>query len=182
MRPSRLAANLTLTESSDRHDEPHEIEADNIRASIRAGHRFQSFAGERTENMVKWHVDGHDYMWAVSEMLESAKEAIFIQGKPHLTAPSPYLISAFIDWWLSPELYLRRPPACYPEWRIDRVLKRKAEQGVRVYVIIYKEVTQSMNMSSRHTKNHLHETHPNIAVIVSRPAPKADSHGRPNDL
>ena len=44
------------------------------------------------------------------------------------------------DWWLTPELYLRRPPAYYPEWRLDRVLKRKAEQGVKVYVIVYKEV------------------------------------------
>jgi phospholipase D1/2 len=91
-----------------------------------------------------------------------------------------YLIRPFIDWWLSPELYLRRPPARYPEWRIDRVLKRKAEQGVRVYVLIYKEVTQGMNMSSRHTKNHLHETHPNIAVIVSPAAPEADLKGGPN--
>jgi hypothetical protein len=83
-------------------------------------------------------------------------------------------MQAFIDWWLSPELYLRRPPARYPEWRIDRVLKRKAEQGVKVYVLIYKEVTQGMNMSSRHTKNHLQETHPNIAVIVCLPVPEAD--------
>ena len=44
------------------------------------------------------------------------------------------------DWWLTPELYLRRPPACHPEWRLDRVLKRKAEQGVKIYVIVYKEV------------------------------------------
>jgi phosphatidylserine/phosphatidylglycerophosphate/cardiolipin synthase-like enzyme len=84
VRRSCFVPNLILTESQDRHDEPKEIEADNIRASIRASHRFNSFAGERTENMVKWHVDGHDYMWAVSEMLESAKEVIFIQGKSHL--------------------------------------------------------------------------------------------------
>lgn len=44
------------------------------------------------------------------------------------------------DWWLTPELYLRRPPAHHPEWRLDRLLKRKAEEGVKVYVIVYKEV------------------------------------------
>jgi phospholipase D1/2 len=44
------------------------------------------------------------------------------------------------DWWLTPELYLRRPPAYYPEWRLDRVLKRKAEEGVKIYVVVYKEV------------------------------------------
>lgn len=92
-------------------------------------------------------------MWALSEMLDSAKEAIFI-----------------MDWWLTPELYLRRPPAHYPEWRLDlyveiplfndnkkssldtRILKRKAEEGVKIYVIVYKEVTQTMSMSSKHTK------------------------------
>lgn len=35
---------------------------------------------------------------------------------------------------------------------MDRILKRKAEQGVKVYVIVYKEVTQTMSMSSKHTK------------------------------
>ena len=67
-----------------------------------------------------------DFFWAYSEMLDSAKEAIFI-----------------LDWWLSPELYLRRPPAQYPEWRLDRILKRKAEQGVKIYIIVYKEVSAS---------------------------------------
>lgn len=74
-------------------------------------------------------------MWAVSEMLDNAKQCIFI-----------------LDWWLTPELYLRRPPAKHPEWRLDKVLKRKAEQGVKVYVVVYKEVTQTMSMSSKHTK------------------------------
>jgi hypothetical protein len=35
---------------------------------------------------------------------------------------------------------LRRPAAMFPEWRLDRLLKRKAEEGVRVYVMVYKEV------------------------------------------
>jgi hypothetical protein len=44
------------------------------------------------------------------------------------------------DWWLTPELYLRRPPAFHPEWRLDKVLQRKAQQGVKIYVVVYKEV------------------------------------------
>ncbi|KAF8900846.1 hypothetical protein CPB84DRAFT_1836517 [Gymnopilus junonius] len=131
-----------------RHDEPHEIAEDNLRAEIRSGHRFQSFAAERFENTAKWHVDGHDYMWAVSEMIDRATEAIFI-----------------LDWWLTPELYLRRPPAYFPEWRLDRLLKKKAEQGVKVHVIVYKEVTQTMAMSSHHTKEALEALHPNISCM-----------------
>lgn len=68
-------------------------------------------------------------------MIDAAKECIFI-----------------MDWWLSPELYLRRPPSDFPDYRLDRLLKKKAEQGVKVYVIVYKEITQTMNMSSNHTK------------------------------
>ncbi|EMD31686.1 hypothetical protein CERSUDRAFT_127251 [Gelatoporia subvermispora B] len=87
-------------------------------------------------------------MYAVSELLENAREAIFI-----------------LDWWLTPELYLRRPPALNQEGRLNKVLKRKAEQGVRVYVVVYKEVTQTMSMSSSHTKHALEALHPNIACM-----------------
>ena len=30
------------------------------------------------------HIDGHDYMWAVSEMLDRAREAIFILVRPSI--------------------------------------------------------------------------------------------------
>lgn len=45
--------------------------------------------------------------------------------------------------------------------RLDRILLRKAEQGVKVLVMIYKEVTQSMSLSSAHTKHHLEDMHEN---------------------
>ncbi|KAG8990617.1 hypothetical protein FRB93_003164 [Tulasnella sp. JGI-2019a] len=131
-----------------RHDEPDEIEVDNIREALAESHRFRSFAPERPNNTVKWFIDGHDYFYAVSELIDSARENIFIQ-----------------DWWLSPELYLRRPAADFEEWRLDRLLRRKAEQGVKIYVIVYKEVTQTLKLSSRHTKNALSELHPNVSVL-----------------
>jgi len=131
-----------------RHDEPHEIAQDEVRMKIREGHRFLSFAGERSGVNVKWHVDGHDYLWAVSEMIDSAKEFIFI-----------------LDWWLTPEVYLRRPPAYFPEWRLDRLLQRKAQEGVKIHVIVYKEVTQTSSLSSKHTKAVLDHLHPNITCM-----------------
>ncbi|KAH7100350.1 phospholipase D/nuclease [Auriculariales sp. MPI-PUGE-AT-0066] len=131
-----------------RHDEAHEKEADAVRAQIRADHRFESFAGERDLCSVKWHIDGHDYFWALSEIIDSARECIFI-----------------LDWWLSPELYLRRPPAYHEEWRLDRLLQKKAQQGVKVYIIVYKEVTQTMSLGSHHTKEHLESLHENICVM-----------------
>jgi hypothetical protein len=44
--------------------------------------------------------------------------------------------------WLSPELYLRRPPAKYEQYRLDRMLKAAAERGVKINIIVYKEVSQ----------------------------------------
>lgn len=137
-----------LVNPNHRHDDPEEKEQDRVRTEINDSHRFQSFAQEREKNVVKWHLDGHDYFWALSEILDSAKDHIFI-----------------LDWWLTPELYLRRPPAYYPEWRVDRLLKRKAEEGVKIYIVVYKEVTQTMTMSSKHTKHALEELHENIAVM-----------------
>lgn len=50
------------------------------------------------------------------------------------------------------------------QWRLDRILKRKAEQGVKVYVIVYKEVNATMTLNSKYTKHALEELHPNISV------------------
>lgn len=70
--------------------------------------------------------------------MEEAKETIYIE-----------------DWWLSPELFLRRPPYFNQEWRLDQIIKRAAERGVQVYVIVYKEVAQALTCNSAHTKHAL---------------------------
>ncbi|KAK8151871.1 hypothetical protein BKA80DRAFT_305489 [Phyllosticta citrichinensis] len=112
-------------------------------------HRFLSFAPQRQSgNDAKWFVDACGYMWAVSVALERAQESIWI-----------------LDWWLSPELYLRRPPAKNQNYRIDRMLQAAAERGVKVNIIVYKEVSQALTLSSDHTKHHLEALHPNIAVF-----------------
>ncbi|OAT06582.1 phospholipase D [Blastomyces gilchristii SLH14081] len=110
--------------------------------------RFGSFAPPRDHCDAKWYIDGCDYMYAVSRALENAKESIWI-----------------LDWWLSPELYLRRPPSKNEQYRLDRMVHAAAQRGVRVNVIVYKEVTQAMTLSSSHTKHHLQNLHPNIAVF-----------------
>ena len=35
---------------------------------------------------------------------------------------------------------MRRPPYFNQEWRLDQILKRKAEAGVKIFVIVYREV------------------------------------------
>ncbi|EME48297.1 hypothetical protein DOTSEDRAFT_168035 [Dothistroma septosporum NZE10] len=134
----RLGKFQNLINTNHRHDEEHEQETDAKRTRIAEGHRFQSFAPERDGNKIKWYVDGADYFHAVSVALERAKETIYIE-----------------DWWLSPELFLRRPPYYNQEWRLDYVLKRAAERGVKIYVVVYREVQAALTCNSQHTKKAL---------------------------
>ncbi|KAL3427213.1 phospholipase [Phlyctema vagabunda] len=127
-----------LINPNHRHDEEHEKATDEKRTKIAESHRFQSFAPERPGNNIKWYVDGRDYFWAVSIALEAAKETIYIE-----------------DWWLSPELFMRRPPYFNQEWRLDQILKRRAEAGVKIYVIVYREVEAALTCNSQHTKHAL---------------------------
>lgn len=53
-----------------------------------------------------------------------------------------------LDWWLSPELYLRRPPSKNEKYRLDAMLKAAADRGVVVNVIIYKEVQAALTLDS----------------------------------
>ena len=96
-------------------------------------HRFQSFAPQREGNDAKWYVDGCSYMWAVSVALENARDTVWI-----------------LDWWLSPELYLRRPPAQNEQYRLDRMLFAAAQRGVKINIIVYKEVLFDPPSCMRH--------------------------------
>jgi phospholipase D1/2 len=53
-----------------------------------------------------------------------------------------------LDWWLSPELYLRRPPSLNEQYRVDNMLKAAAERGVKVHIIVYKEVEAALTCNS----------------------------------
>ncbi|KAG5984319.1 hypothetical protein E4U55_005290 [Claviceps digitariae] len=127
-----------LFNKGHRHDEEHEQRCDEKRAAICQSHRFESFFPEREGNLIKWYVDGCDYFWAVSVALEQAQESIYI-----------------CDWWLSPELFLRRPAYHKQDFRLDQILKRRAEAGVKIYVSVYKEVEAALTCNSRHTKQAL---------------------------
>ncbi|KAI1099665.1 phospholipase D/nuclease [Jackrogersella minutella] len=134
----KLGKLANLFNPEHRHDEAHEKACDEKRNRIADDHRFNSYFPERDGNLIKWYVDGRDYFWAVSVALEQAKETIYIA-----------------DWWLSPELFLRRPPYFNQEWRLDRILKRRAEAGVKIYVIVYREVEAAITCNSEHTKHAL---------------------------
>nr|CAD7425001.1 unnamed protein product [Timema monikensis] len=112
--------------------------------------RHNSFAPERLRTDAAWFVDGCSYMSAVADALDAAKEEIFIA-----------------DWWLSPEIYLKRPITDEDGdfWRLDKVLARKAEAGVKVFVMLYKEVEIALGINSYYSKQRLVNSHPNIKVL-----------------
>ncbi|XP_036410409.1 phospholipase D1-like isoform X1 [Megalops cyprinoides] len=111
-------------------------------------HRFGSFAREEENIPAKWYVNGKTYMEDVANALEEAREEIFIT-----------------DWWLSPEIFLKRPVVEGNRWRLDCILKRKAQQGVRIYVMLYKEVELALGINSEYSKRTLMHLHPNIKVM-----------------
>ncbi|XP_030603096.1 phospholipase D1 isoform X2 [Archocentrus centrarchus] len=110
-------------------------------------HRFEGFAPPREGTLTKWYVNGSGYFADLADALEQAKEEIFIT-----------------DWWLSPEVLLKRP-ATDNHWRLDEILKRKAQQGVKVCVLLYKEVEMALGINSEHSKRTLMNKHPNIKVM-----------------
>ncbi|SMY19257.1 unnamed protein product [Zymoseptoria tritici ST99CH_1A5] len=109
--------------------------------------RFNSFAPVRDNVWCRWLVDGRDHMWQVSRAIDNAKDFIYIH-----------------DWWLSPELYMRRPAAISQKWRLDRLLQRKAQEGVKIFVIVYRNIESAIPIDSEYTKWSLLDLHENICV------------------
>jgi phospholipase D1/2 len=109
--------------------------------------RFESFAPVRENVWAQFLVDGRDYMWNVSRAINMARDVIYIH-----------------DWWLSPELYLRRPAAISQRWRLDRLLKKKADEGVKIYVIMYRNINSAIPIDSEYSKFSLLDLSDNIFV------------------
>ena len=69
------------------------------------------------------------------------------------------------DWYFSPEIYLRRPIEDFPESRFDWVLTEKAQKGVKIFIILYREIEEIMYNNSARVKDYLESCHPNIHVV-----------------
>jgi len=121
--------------------------------STRAVKRFGSFAPARINNICKSFIDSEEYFSAVHDALKQAKKTVFIT-----------------DWWLSPRLYLKRPIAVDPSKRdessrLDLVLKEIADKGVKIYILMYKEITLALSLNSAYSKKELTKASSNIHVI-----------------
>jgi phospholipase D1/2 len=108
--------------------------------------RFDSFAPIRLNVAAQWLVDGRDYLWNLSRAILLAREKIYIH-----------------DWWLSPEVLMRRPHK--EHYRLDHLLEKKAKEGVKIYIILYQEVSSKTTpVESAYAKQRMTNLHPNIMV------------------
>ncbi|XP_067107933.1 phospholipase D1 [Osmerus mordax] len=152
VRIDSLSRNLVIKCSSYRHarwwGQAIEQFVQKHGAAFLTDHRFGSFARQNINVPAKWYVNGKPYMSDLADALEEAKEEIFIT-----------------DWWLSPEIFLKRPVVEGNRWRLDHILKRKAQQGVHVFVMLYKEVELAIGINSEYSKRTLMHLHPNIKVM-----------------
>lgn len=109
---------------------------------------------------VSWHVDGEDTYEAMYNAISNAKYEILIAG-----------------WWVCPDLFLLRPGRKLPpsedsesedtksnETQLRSLLLKKAQAGVKIYVLIYREVKLALTLNSAYSKRTL-MLHPNIRVL-----------------
>ncbi|CAL8106891.1 unnamed protein product [Calicophoron daubneyi] len=111
--------------------------------------RFGSFAPPRSNSTVSVFVDGACYMEALAKAVTKAKYEVFIT-----------------DWCMNPEIYLRRPVRDN-SWRLDKLLQKKASEGVRICVLLYNGVEGVVGFLSYKTARYLQSLHPNIHVYLS---------------
>jgi phospholipase D1/2 len=67
---------------------------------------------------------------------------------------------------MSPEIFLKRPTDDL-QYRLDKILLKKAKEGVKIYILLYKEITFALNLMSLRTRQLLSEygLNPNIKVL-----------------
>ncbi|ETV69400.1 hypothetical protein, variant [Aphanomyces astaci] len=110
--------------------------------------RDGSFAMPRphTSSRAQWYVDGEDTYAAMFAAINAAKTEIFIAG-----------------WWICPTTSLLRPAT--DASRLDLVLQRRAQAGVKIYILMYKEISMALTLDSQYAKKTLRKLHHNIHVL-----------------
>ena len=93
-------------------------------------------------------VDGEAYYPTLYECMLHAKHEIFIT-----------------DWWLHPYTFLKRPAKDYPDSRLDRILELKAKQGIKINILLWKEIELAVPHASYWSSRYLASLHRNITCM-----------------
>lgn len=111
---------------------------------------YDSYAPERQNQYCRWYVNAAGYMEDVMHAINNAKEEIFIT-----------------DWWMCPEIYLKRPNDDL-NYRLDKLLLKKSREGIKIYILLFKEVKFAIGLLSGRVKKILTENNTNSNVKVLR--------------
>ena len=111
---------------------------------------YDAFTTDKGHNLAKWFVDGQEYFDSLYDNLMAATKSIYILGL-----------------WISPEFYLKRPVShnINSETTMMHILKLKAEQNVKILIVVYKEIKITLNIKSDHTEKIFKNLHPNIHIV-----------------
>ncbi|KAK4473777.1 hypothetical protein MN116_003115 [Schistosoma mekongi] len=120
--------------------------------------RFGSYAPPRPDTHICMFIDGACYMEAVAKAIAQAQHEIFIT-----------------DWCMHPTVFLRRPVRDN-KWRLDMLLHAKAKQGVKIYILLYKESELAVKFRSMKVKRWLRSLHSNIYIYRSPRSTRLWSH------
>ena len=126
---------------------------------------YQSFTYQKINCGAKWFVDGHDYFKYLHSQLMKATESVFIT-----------------DWFLSPELALKRPVnynnfvgekninenkkylTIFNANRLMDIFYVLAKKGVQIYILLFCEPSLALAINSLYTKRTLQNLHTNIKI------------------
>jgi phospholipase D1/2 len=128
-----------------------------------SSNKYNAFTNMKKYNLCQWFSDGEDYFKDLFQKLMAARDSIYIT-----------------DWWMSPEVFLIRPVneneylqmketkrTKYFGNNVSRlmdILALKANQGVKVYVLIYCECKLALTLASKHTEDALKKASKHIKV------------------
>lgn len=112
-----------------------------------------SFSPIREGMSGRWFIDGEDTYKLMEETMMKATREIFIT-----------------DWFFSPQVYLNRYDSnghrsMRIEHRLDVLLKKKADEGVKIYVLPWSETKIAIDLGSANVKAVLEKLSPNIKVL-----------------
>ena len=155
--------NLKFNSFFEREKWKDELEKRKINIELLSKYnRFEAYTTAKRYNLCEYFCDGKSYFDDLYEKLMDAKKYIYIT-----------------DWWMSPEVFLKRPieEKIYLDMaekkiltknlgtkmsRLMDILDYKARQGVKVYILIYYEVSIAVTLNSEHTMSVFEKLNNNI--------------------
>ena len=104
----------------------------------------------RGDGLVTYFCNGKPYFERVLAAIDAAQRELFVAG-----------------WWITPDVHLHRPEGRGVDAasRLDRVIERAAGRGVKVFILMYKEIERALPHNSQFSKERFLGLHPNVHVL-----------------